>query len=322
MLVALVVVVGLGAGVLFASGRRDIPFTSRQQVWSVGIYEGTDLLDLGGSEDNPIVTSSDIGGDDVIGVADPWLVTSDDGWYLFFEVIQSRPGAPNDQHGVIGLSTSRDSGLSWNYAGVVLEEQWHLSYPQVFSVDGRYYMVPETQQSGQITLYSTETFPEGWSAASVLMEGPFTDPTIFEHDGLWWLFATDSVDEPDDTLRLFFADDLEGPYTEHQRSPIVEGDVSKARSAGPVTADQGGLIRFAMDNSDGYGRAVRGFLITTLNTEDYDEEEVSTSPLVTGSGDGWNADGMHHLAPTRSPDGGWVAAVDGYYYERVFGFDQ
>ncbi|MCI0543992.1 MAG: hypothetical protein L0Z49_06035 [Actinobacteria bacterium] len=76
-----------------------------------------------------------------------------------------------------------------------------------------------------------------------------------------------------------------------------------------------------MDNSEGYGRAVRGFLITSLNTTVYEEEELPTSPVLSGSGVGWNADGMHHYAPVRLPDGSWAAAVDGFYYERVFGFE-
>ncbi|MCI0677519.1 MAG: hypothetical protein L0Z63_00550 [Actinobacteria bacterium] len=318
-LLALLAIVGLAGGLVLIAG--DIPFTMRQQVYSIGVYRGEDLLDLDDRSDNPTLMRSDVGDEDAIGVADPWLVTAEDAWYLFFEVILSRPGAPNDQHGVIGLATSRDEGESWDYDGVVLEEDWHLSYPHVFSSDGEHYMVPETQQAGQVLLYRSVAFPHTWASSAVLLEGPFTDPTIFEHAGRWWLFVTESGDEPDDTLRLFFSEDLAGPYTEHPESPVIVGDISMARSAGPVVPGDAGPVRFAMDNSEGYGRAVRGFLITSLNTTVYEEEELPTSPVLSGSGVGWNGDGMHHYAPVRLPDGSWAAAVDGFYYERVFGFE-
>jgi hypothetical protein len=38
---------------------------------------------------------------------------------------------------VIGAAVSKDGGLTFQHVGVVLEEPWHLSYPQVFNHSGQ-----------------------------------------------------------------------------------------------------------------------------------------------------------------------------------------
>lgn len=321
-LIVLVVSVVVAGGLLVASDIVDAPFTDVQQVYAVGIYTGTSPLALSETVSGPILSRADVGDEEAIGVADPWLVVDGEEWLLFVEVIRREMGAPNDQHGVIGLATSYDSGEKWAYQGVVLEEPWHLSYPNVFSHEGSFFMLPESMASGEVVLYEAEDFPTTWREDTVLLRGDFVDPTIFPNGGRWWLFVTGSTEESDDTLRLFHAEELRGPYEEHPASPIVTGDVSKARSAGPVVATPEGLIRFAQDNRDGYGRAVRGFQITSLTTTKYAERDAAESPVLTGSGEGWNADGMHHIAPVQLGHGAWVSPVDGYYEERVFGLDR
>lgn len=296
----------------------DVPFVDLLQVYAVDIYEGDSPLSLADRAPGPTLTRSDLGGADVIGVADPWLLVDDEEWFLFVEIIRERPGAPTGKHGVIGLATSRNEGESWNYQGVVLEEEWHLSYPMVVEEDKTFYMVPESLQSGQVALYRADDYPQGWRQDSILLTGGFADPTVFAWEGRWWLFATESKELDDDTLRLFFSDDLSGPYQEHPASPVVTGDISKARSAGQVVNGPDGLTRFAMDNRGGYGRAVRAFEITTLTTSEYAEKEVIMSSPIAGSGEGWNASGMHHVVPIQIGEGHWVSAVDGYYEERLF----
>ncbi len=319
---AAVLALFLLGGLAFATRGSGLPFTEREQVWAVGVYTGDNPLSVSDRGSNPVVTREQFNDSRIRGVADPWLVIDDNRWLLFYEIIVRDTSAPNNEHAVLAVSTSDDGGTHWEYQGVVLEEPWHLSYPQVFSSGGDYYMVPESLHAGEVSLYRATDFPMTWAREAVLVSGDFTDPTIFEHDDRWWLMVTEEGEAPDDTLRLFQAAALGGPYREHPLSPIVSGDISKARSAGPVIRTPEGLMRMAQDLTQGYGHAVRAFLITTLTASDFVEEELSPSPLLTGSGEGWNADGMHHLAPVQRDDGSWVAAVDGFFYQRVFGLDR
>jgi len=72
------------------------------------------------------------------------------------------------------------------------------------------------------------------------------------------------------------------------------------------------IIRFAQDCYPQYGYQVRAFEISGLSTTTYEEREVQDKPILTASGSGWNADGMHHVDPCLTDDRGWVAAVDGW----------
>jgi hypothetical protein len=203
--------------------------------------------------------------------------------------------------------------VGWDYRGSVLRESYHLSYPYTFEWEGDYFLIPETLQPGAIRLYRADPFPGRWIHEADLIGGKFADPSIVRYGNRWWMFA---CPEPfrHDVLRLFHADRLEGPWREHPRSPIVAGDASRARPAGRVVVWDDRLIRFAQDCSPAYGMAVRAFEITELSEGVYREVEWSSSPILAGSGAGWNRDGMHHIDPHRSPEGDWIAVVDGWRY--------
>ncbi len=100
---------------------------------------------------------------------------------------------------------------------------------------------------------------------------------------------------------------------------MVDGDVSRSRSAGGVVIVDGELVRFAQDNTDGYGKAVEAHVITTLTTTDYAEEQLAGGPVVAATGSGWTASGMHHVSAVETVDGRWRVAIDGYATQRVFG---
>ena len=52
---------------------------------------------------------------------------------------------------------------------------------------------------------------------------------------------------------------------------------------------------------------------------EYVERELSESPVLKPSGSGWNSDGMHNLDAHMTDNGSWIACVDGYEKEVVFG---
>jgi hypothetical protein len=78
-----------------------------------------------------------------------------------------------------------------------------------------------------------------------------------------------------------------------------------------VIIDDGAPLRFAQVGRPSYGSAVRAFRITELTPTSYREEEAASSPILTASGTGWNANGMHHVDAHQIEDGTWIAAVDG-----------
>jgi hypothetical protein len=275
-------------------------------MWSIGIYTGDSPFQLRAPANkiNPVVTAADVTDVPAEFVADPFMLHSDGRWYMFFEALNRKTHL-----GVIALATSND-GFTWTYQQVVLEEPFHLSYPYVFEWQGERYMVPETLGASALCLYKADEFPTRWTRQQKLIEGAHADPSIVRHDDLWWMF-TCTMPYQHDVLRLYFARDLGGPWKEHPRSPVVVNDKSRARPAGRILQIDRRLIRFAQDCVPAYGTRVRAFEISDLTRETYVEAEHPNSPVLSASGHGWNAMGMHHVDAHRQPDGTWIACVDG-----------
>jgi hypothetical protein len=283
------------------------PAPARFALWSIGIFSGKSPLALGPTNGipNPAITRDSVTDVPASFVADPFLIRVGNFYYLFFELLNRTSG-----RGEIGVAKS--TGLTnWQYERVVLAEPFHLSYPQVFEWDHAYYMVPESYQANSIRLYRADAFPGGWQHVHTLLEGqPFSDSTVFRHNGGWWLF-TQVFNGKHDNLRLFFAADLFGAWTEHPVSPIIEGDPHAARPAGRVVRLGDELIRFAQDCAPQYGLAVRAFRITQLTESEYVERPVRGDATLRGSGEGWNASRMHHVDAHCVGQDQWIAAVDG-----------
>jgi hypothetical protein len=279
-------------------------------MWSIGIYTGDSPFQLHAPPDhrNPVLTSDAVSDLPAKFVADPFLVRGDSVWYMFFEVLNRQT-----DKGEIALAVS-DNGFDWRYRQRVLAEPFHLSYPYVFKWRGVYYMVPETLKAGAVRLYRAQTFPTRWSYVAPLLQGAWADPSIFRFANKWWMFAC-SPPYQHDTLWLFFADDLRGPWRKHPASPIIAGDKHRARPAGRVLVFDNRIIRFAQDCMRRYGSQVRAFEISELTTTRYVEREHENSPVLTASGAGWNRLAMHHVDPHLMPDGKWIACVDGHSEE-------
>lgn len=281
---------------------------SKRWGWSIGIYVGQSPLSLTTpvAFENPVLTYKNVSDARARFVADPFMLRVGQTWYMFFEVRNQVTGK-----GEIGLATSGD-GLRWSYQQIVLAEKFHLSYPYVFQWMNDFYMLPESRRAGAARLYKALEFPFRWGFVGTLLSGAFGDPSIFRHDSTWWLFTETSPDSKDDCLRLYYADRLQGPWLEHPKSPVVDGNPHSARPAGRVLVAGGQMtIRYAQDCFPEYGTQVRAFEITELTKTSYCEREVDESPVLRPSGAGWNHSGMHHVDPHLLSDGRWIACVDG-----------
>jgi hypothetical protein len=282
------------------------PLVGREPIFTIGIYRGPTPFSIAPTGARPVITARHVTDVRAHFVADPFMLRAGDRWSMFFEVLNR-----DLNRGQIGLATSRD-GLRWRYERIVLAEPFHLSYPYVFEHDGAYYMIPETYEANAVRLYKAVAFPHRWAHVGDLLTGAdFYDASIFRHGERWWLFAGTNT-AANDTLRLYSAPALGGPYVEHAASPVIAGDPAIARPGGRVLVDAGRIYRFTQNCAGAYGLDVRAFEITTLSVDQYAERAAIEHPLLSPSGKGWNAHGMHHVDLQRAPDGGWIACVDGY----------
>ena len=230
--------------------------------------------------------------------ADPYLHEADGKVLLFFEDFDY-----TSRLGSIAVADLADDGTVHD-PRIVLQRPYHLSYPQVFRHAGETWMVPESSESGAIELWRARGFPDDWVLEQRLIEIRAVDPTVVQHEGRWWLFATPmAVLGHFAQTYLWSADQLIGPWRLHEGG-VVCSDVSRARPAGRIFVSGNRLVRPSQDCSGRYGRAIWFNEIERLDQAAYVER-----PVVRISSSGTpGLIGLH----TYSRGGGWEA-VDGLF---------
>ena len=88
--------------------------------------------------------------------ADPFLIFNDGFLYLFYERFDRKR-----RIGEIAVAKIGDDFKSQEEK-VVLSKQYHLSFPNVFELNGHYFMIPETQSNNSIEIYRCNDFPFSW----------------------------------------------------------------------------------------------------------------------------------------------------------------
>lgn len=262
---------------------------------SLALYYGNSPYNLTGVLNGPL----ELKGLDInkigFGLADPFMIEVNNTWYLFFEIGRTK--------GIIGLAESTDL-VHWDYEGVVLEESFHLSYPQVFEWNNEYYMIPESEKNKTVRLYKAQHFPFDWKLEKILLNRTRNDNSIFYFNDTWWMFSAQGWD----TLYLYYADNPLGPWTGHKLNPIIEKDMKYGRPGGRVVVWNGHPYRFTQKDYPRYGMSVTAFEITELSKFTYHERVVTE---VIGPGNYyWNSIGMHHIDAHQISDNEWIAVVD------------
>ena len=306
----LILIILFSSAILYTGHFLSHLYIHTHDQWSIGInlltYDknsGFKLVDLPGVK-NPILTYQDITDQKAEFVADPFIVKEDNKLYVFFET-------KNIEKGVISLAES-DDGIKWAYKGTVLHEPFHLSFPNVFKFNDKYYMVPESGRNKDIRLYQSFNFPYDWRLAKVLIKGKgFVDPTIFSYQKKWWILTT----EGNYLLRLYYADDLMGNWTEHPKSPVVKNNPNTGRLGGNIIKIDNRIIRIAQDCFPTYGNSIRVFEITTLTDHEYKEKELRTFPQIKILKTGWNQDGIHTFSTCEINKDEWLVCMDGSTYK-------
>lgn len=272
--------------------------------WSIGIYEGPTPFNLSDPEEisNPVLTGKDVDDIDARFVADPFMLFKNGKYSMFFEVLNRETN-----QGDIGYAESED-GKNWDYKKIIIDEKFHLSYPYIFEWDNNYYLIPESHEDFSVRLYKAISFPIKWEYIGNLLSGySYVDPSIFRYKDKWWMFVST---EKSSVLNLYYSENLLTGWQSHPMNPIVKLDKNISRPGGRVIVYNDKLYRLTQDDDPSYGIQVFAFEITELTEKTYEEKMVSETPVVTKTGNGWNAAGMHHVDPHKVGNK-WISVVDG-----------
>lgn len=214
-------------------------------------------------------------------IADPFLVVKDDSLYLFYEEYRYR------DKGIIKMISTSDL-VTWSKPKVVLDEDFHLSYPWVFQFDEQWYMMPETSAVHEVRLYRAVNnqldhfvFAKTILAHEAEDEFPvmdFCDSSIVDKDGGFFLFTTFNQGKGNE-LHLYYSENLDGKYKHHPLAPLIVSD-KYGRNGGALLEHGGVLYRFAQDCDGEYGKDIHLFKVNNLSNKQY-KETVSQENVLT-----------------------------------------
>lgn len=243
---------------------------------------------------------------DIVTRADPFLWAEGDTLNLFVEA------EPEVGGGRIEAWSTKDL-KHFTPHGEILREPFHLSYPFVFAIGERRYLLPESSEGNAVFLYEFDVFPTTVQRRLTLLEGKYFDSSLIEADGLWYLFTTSERG-----LEVYLTEDLlKQPLRPHPLNPISV-DPLVSRCGGGVIRTPDGLKRLAQDCSSTYGSNLGLLAIDELAPDRYAERLIKANMFDRDQA--WNRLGVHHLSLARFA-GGTVIAIDGkqhdYYIHRL-----
>lgn len=219
--------------------------------------------------------------------ADPFPFEWRGKYFIFVEeVIHAK------RKGVISVSECTANG-NFEVPRTVLEEPYHLSYPQVFVHGDNIWMIPESGGGRKVSLYRADPFPDRWVEEQVLVDDcDVYDATLLFHDDIYWILGSsrDGAGSSSDMAVVYFAESLHGPWRPHASNPIMI-DKSSARPGGGFVRINSRIVLPVQDGTDCYGGGLGLSEVVLLNTECV----VMSRPVAIKARDYWPYSRIHTL---------------------------
>lgn len=252
------------------------------EEWNIGVYH------------QPIASLLDEGHNTSV----QWLPAPAEGQYradpfgYYMEgqlhVLYERFDQEDGQARIARLRPKQDNNLK--RSRTMLDLGKHLSYPYIVEHEGMTLVLPEQAALGRVELYRISAGNDGLEPVAVLLDEPLLDPTLFMHDGHWWLMGTKP---PLTNVELFayWSSSITGPFRPHLLNP-VKTDIRSARPAGTPFVHEGTLWRPAQDSSLTYGGRISLNRVLELTPTAFAEETVKHIEPMTGR---WSK-GIHTIS--------------------------
>lgn len=165
------------------------------------------------------------------------------------------------------------------FLGIVLEENFHLSFPFVFKNENKIYMVPECSMANQIRLYECIEFPMKWKFKRTLMDNiSAVDTVILKKDDIWFMLTnicSANLNKHSSELHIFYSEKLLSNewVPIKQTNPIIF-DSRKARNGG-IFFDDDNIYRLnQIQTPDSYGYSLEINLIKKIDKYLYEEQTI------------------------------------------------
>lgn len=199
-------------------------------------------------------------------LADPFGITTPDGGTILAEKYDYQRGYGR----IVAMAVNADGQVS--PLVTALDTATHLSYPCTASDGTHWYMVPENIARRSVVIYRLDSAGQWHSFSTTNIDEPLIDPTLFQHEGRWWIMGT-TLDDAQSKLKCWFAESLAGPWSPHLLNPL-RIDPRNCRSAGTPFVHDHVLYRPTQNSSKTYGGSVVINRVERLTPDDYAESLV------------------------------------------------
>ena len=199
--------------------------------------------------------------------ADPFLFEYEGETYLFAEIYSLWT-----TRGMIGFSKWEDGRFTpWQ---IVIQEPFHISFPNLFRYRGRIFLCPESIAGESVYFYEALEFPRVWKKHKPFIQGlECTDTVFLERNGVLYGFTCIYTVNRDQQLFLFrFTDFENGIISWHPDNPIAADD-GMLRAGGKIIVTPDSEYRVAQDCRSSYGKGLF-FRKTRFDWPDYEETNV------------------------------------------------
>jgi hypothetical protein len=202
-------------------------------------------------------------------LADPFLFQNNNELYVFAEDFDIRSGI-----GRISVATISNSSVS--SFEICHIEDFHISFPRLFTFNSKIYASVESSEVGGLRIYEVLDFPYKWNLISnFFSDRVFVDPIVFKFNNAWYLLVTEKTKFGNDfftNLNLFSSSNpVLGPWISAEVNPILT-DCEIGRNGG-LFDSEGKTYRVAQKYHKGiYGSEITIFQVLDADVYSYKEQ--------------------------------------------------
>ena len=198
--------------------------------------------------------------------ADPFVCTHEGRSWVFVELM-------NSYHILGQIAVAPIVGEQIGAFKIIISEPFHMSFPNVFSWGGHWYMVPETYMARELRLYSCRNFPYEWALETVLLrDEELVDSALFPYENGFLILSHDIRNRENSANRVFSLD----MRTKTAKEVKPAGNWRKERPGGTFWQENGAWYHALQDCENCYGDYLHICRVHHFSDSEFMEEEVKT----------------------------------------------
>lgn len=177
--------------------------------------------------------------------ADPFVFEHEGEIYIFAELYDYIK-----RRGILGYSKYKNNKFSrWK---PIIEENFHLSYPNIFTYKDEIYIMPESSESNELYVYKCKEFPQVWEKAKIIDKSfKCVDTTIFNKGENLYAFTQGLGDKI-----VNYCIVLDENFNISKKIKLKQKDSKISRSGGKIFIKNTKFIRVCQDSKKSYGHGL------------------------------------------------------------------